>query len=990
MPPPERASTSRRVIRPSHDQLSPTPQTQPEPGSARTDSPNQRTPGKSIGSSQRLVLPPGNENLETQPTVITKTPSLAQYPISGLHPRDMGRLLEGERLGHFELLEYVGGGGMGAVFRALDTMLNRTVAVKVLSQEQSSDDETLRRFQNEAQSAARLDHENISRVFYVGEDRGWHYIVFEFIEGINLRDDVGQRGALPLFDAVSYTLQLADALMHASRRDVVHRDIKPSNVLITPAGRAKLVDMGLARLHQVEPQGNDLTASGVTLGTFDYISPEQARDPRSADVRSDIYSLGCTLYFMLVARPPFPDGTVLQKLLQHQGDEPPDVRTFRSDLPDDFLTILNRMLAKSPEKRFQTPSELVAELTAFAARHGLEPAAPGSVFWQTPAPMSYWERNLPWMAPLAILFALVAVMSQIWSRAGHDSLPPPLQTAINAASSAPTNQNKTTNQGATQSSPSGSSSQSDSKGDLNSLPDRSVSPREPQGAGVSQRPGGETAADGASNIQPSGGPSPIRAAANGLIESAREWQNQVTRLIRDGFRNERLTSWWPSGQFASGAPNVPSNASHAAPSASPVDLQSGNAVPSQPISGNFALSKISGVLVVGGSQFVAGEYPSLAAACDAAKTGDIIELRFNGRLDERPIRLGNLNLTIRAADGYQPVLRFRPQEQRPAQSRRSAVVVAGGNLSLFGLGIELEVPRDLPADDWTFFELRQPEAVRLESCVLTVRNTTASGAILHPDVAFFRVHSSGVVATPLATEKGSRAVRASSVALQLRNCFARGAATFLQGEPSLPLAVQWDNGILATNERLFRASGNADPPPAEATVQLDFRHLTVLAEQGLVQMSATGDAPYLPQVEINFSDSILLVDPKSPLVLQSADNELDQLRRRISWKGDRIFYEGIVTFWRTANTENLDDFQVKQWQTFWGDHDQHPHFSGSWQTLTFSQPDQTEPQRLSPADFGLRPGDNPARHAGSDGRDVGCQIDLLPLPTRETVHPEPS
>src|SRR5262249_22656426 len=156
----------------------------------------------------------------------------------------------------------------------------RIVAVKVLSQEQSSDEETLRRFQNEAQSAARLDHENISRVHYVGEDRTWHYIVFEFIEGLNLRDVVEQQGPLSLTDAVSYTVQIVEALVHASQRDVVHRDIKPSNVLITPQGRAKLVDMGLARLHQVEPAANDLTASGVTLGTFDYISPEQARDPR--------------------------------------------------------------------------------------------------------------------------------------------------------------------------------------------------------------------------------------------------------------------------------------------------------------------------------------------------------------------------------------------------------------------------------------------------------------------------------------------------------------------------------------------------------------------------------------------------------------------------------------------------------------------------------------------------------------------------------------
>ncbi len=347
------------------------------------------------GSSISKQFPTGEPAVEGQPTVITKSPVLAQFPLTGLMPRDMGQLLEGERLGHFELQEYVGGGGMGAVFRANDTMLNRTVAVKVLSQEQSSDEETLRRFQNEAQSAARLDHENISRVFYVGEDRGWNYIVFEFIEGANLRDVVQRQGPLALDAAVGYTLQIADALPHASRRDVVHRDIKPSNILVTPDQRAKLVDMGLARLHQVEPAGNDLTASGVTLGTFDYISPEQARDPRNADVRSDIYSLGCTFYFMLTGRPPFPDGTVLQKLLQHQGDDPPDPRELRPDLPDDAVRILWRMLAKSPERRYQAPEELLADLLAFATAHGLPTATPGGIVWTPPAEtrLPLWEQS---------------------------------------------------------------------------------------------------------------------------------------------------------------------------------------------------------------------------------------------------------------------------------------------------------------------------------------------------------------------------------------------------------------------------------------------------------------------------------------------------------------------------------------------------------------------------------------------------------------------
>ncbi len=214
---------------------------------------------------------------DSQQTVISKRPPVSPPAFRrAASPFEMGQSLEGEKLNHFQLEEFVGGGGMGAVFRATDTMLGRTVAVKVVSRDQTNED-TLRRFQNEAQSAARLDHPNIARVYYVGEDQGWNYIVFEYIEGVNVRDLVEHNGVLALEDAISYTLQMAEALEHASQRDVTHRDIKPSNILIMLDGRAKLVDMGLARLQQVESSTDDLTASGVTLGTFDYISPEQAR-----------------------------------------------------------------------------------------------------------------------------------------------------------------------------------------------------------------------------------------------------------------------------------------------------------------------------------------------------------------------------------------------------------------------------------------------------------------------------------------------------------------------------------------------------------------------------------------------------------------------------------------------------------------------------------------------------------------------------------------
>lgn len=170
---------------------------------------------------------------DDQPTVISRQGPIASPLTDSVQRILRGKVSLGDRLGHFELVRYVGGGGMGRVFRGLDTRLGRPVALKVLSPEQAADEETLLRFQNEAQSAARLDHDNIARVYYVGEDRGLHYIVFEFVEGLNVRALVEQKGPLSLAEAVSYTLQIAEALAHADARNVVHRDVKPSNVLST-------------------------------------------------------------------------------------------------------------------------------------------------------------------------------------------------------------------------------------------------------------------------------------------------------------------------------------------------------------------------------------------------------------------------------------------------------------------------------------------------------------------------------------------------------------------------------------------------------------------------------------------------------------------------------------------------------------------------------------------------------------------------------------
>ena len=335
-------------------------------------------------------------------------------------------LPNGTHMGHYVIKKYIGGGGMGQVYRATDAALDRDVAIKILAQQRAKDQATVARFLNEARSAARLNHEHIAQVYYAGEESDTPFIAFEFVEGTNVRTMVEEHDVFPLPQALNYLLQIAHALAHAASHGVIHRDVKPSNILITREGRAKLIDMGLARLSDTSAVRDDLTASGVTLGTFDYISPEQARDPRSADIRSDIYSLGCTFFFMLAGRPPFPEGTVLQKLLQHQGDAPPDIRSFQPTIPAEVAFLIQKMMAKDPKQRFQTPTVLIDALTTVARRLGLRPAGQGSLVWTHARPprTSLMLWHLPWVTAVSLLFVGALLANLFFGKSKPSILPP--------------------------------------------------------------------------------------------------------------------------------------------------------------------------------------------------------------------------------------------------------------------------------------------------------------------------------------------------------------------------------------------------------------------------------------------------------------------------------------------------------------------------------------------------------------------------------------
>lgn len=351
-------------------------------------------------------------------------PLVSPFSINGDNPPVAGR-----RLGNYELIESVGAGGMAAVLKARDLELGRIVALKILPPEAARDPECVTRFKQEARAAARLDHDNIARVYSCGEDQGLHFIAFEFVEGENLRQKIERRKTIPAGECIRYMIQVAAGLAHAAERGIVHRDIKPSNIIITPSGRAKIVDMGLARQLDIVPANGGVTQSGVTLGTFDYISPEQALDPRQADIRSDIYSLGCAFYHALTGRPPVPEGTAAKKLHAHQHLVPLDPRQINPNIPDELVALLARMMAKRPEQRPQTPAELIANLKALAERLNLSPDVIGhdSVVRAVPAELTVPQPprlRLGWVLAAAGVCVAFAALGLSTGAPGPRPTPP--------------------------------------------------------------------------------------------------------------------------------------------------------------------------------------------------------------------------------------------------------------------------------------------------------------------------------------------------------------------------------------------------------------------------------------------------------------------------------------------------------------------------------------------------------------------------------------
>lgn len=270
--------------------------------------------------------------------------------------------------GKYKLLEHIGAGGMGQVFLCEHLRMARRVALKILPNDRAQNPTCLHRFYREARAAAVLNHPNIVTTHDIDSDGDLHFLVMEYVEGSNLLDIVKQSGPLTVSRAVEYTIQAACGLHHAHEAGLIHRDVKPSNLLLDRSGQVKLLDLGLARFFEDDvDQLTQQLGNHNLIGTADYLSPEQARDGHSADARSDIYSLGATLYFLLAGHAPFVSNSLAEKLMLHQNERPRMLHDFRPEVPEGLAAIVDCAMAKEPIARYQDCLQLIDVLAEFAS-----------------------------------------------------------------------------------------------------------------------------------------------------------------------------------------------------------------------------------------------------------------------------------------------------------------------------------------------------------------------------------------------------------------------------------------------------------------------------------------------------------------------------------------------------------------------------------------------------------------------------------------------
>jgi serine/threonine-protein kinase len=746
----------------------------------------------------------------------------------------------------------------------------------------------------------------------------------------------------------------------------VHRDVKPSNIIITPSGRAKLVDLGLARKENRDDPAADLTVAGTTLGTFDYISPEQARDPRTADVRSDIYSLGCTLYHMLAGEPPFPQGTVLQKLLQHQGDEAPDPAARNHLVPENLSAVVRRMMAKDPRRRYQTPEQLVRDLLLVAGSMGLRSVSPEGVVWlASHAPQStFWERHLAWMSTAALLLVIVGYMefggmrdlTRDRGEAGSSRATSAKRGQTQNAIAGGRSERRTSSERTTGRSFEGGQSAADTleAGDQ----DRTESPAI------------GTEADSDDQEAPGRVLKPIP-----LVEAASAKGEPGFAVGPESVAQGTANGGASPGQGASTVPPARPTVAQGTIPDEPDDVnQSGGrterpTAPSQGASSERPTASESAVAPADDRR-----YSTLEAACAAVRNdGAVIELRFDGRRIETGVRVSR-RVTIRPGKGFQPTIEFRPQQPTADGYQVRAISVPTGALDVIGIDLALAVDETVPADQWALFSLERPESLRLQGVSLTLLNSRRRPA------AIVEIRSSPGAMMPDMPVAGMP--QRPPLEIEIDSSLVRGDGDLfvIRQVESARMAVK--QSAIAVDGALLTSRGHSEQSPEDARLELRLEHVTAVTTASLVSFdSGTVPRKLLP-LAVLASNCIFSNADQVPLISMSGNSPTHDFRPLLSWTGQNNFYDRYPITWSIVSleaTSRSDAWDAAAWRKYWTDSGEaNPRFDGvvwkrrAWTTRAFAE--------LVAADFALDSdaAGNGAVRGATDSTDAGASLSALP------------
>ena len=677
--------------------------------------------------------------------------------------------------------------------------------------------------------------------------------------------------------------------------------------------------------------------------------------------------------------------------VQRRRDTP--ARRLRPDLPAEVTWILNRLLAKNPAQRYQQADELAAELASLAEKLGMQLSsgrthvAPPTIR-RADAP---WRRHLPWALPTAALFLIVLALDYSWSPpepTGLSVLPATPARDLPAGRNGASGRSDATGRNGAATRPTAKPPEGEPSRSAATNATRPAPGAEPRASASSPTtPVKPPESDTAGSVPPTNPskssvvPQPAEESPGGAAptvpDTSAPWLRRFAKSIGAELNLDELKA------RAAAAANA-ANDDKTSPAVDSIGTdttaptfrdQNTAAVPS---------AGHEGLLVVSPGnegQFV---YSSLQAACNHAKSGDVIELRFNGRLQEVPITISNSRLTIRAGENFQPVVAFRP-EPNPVKYPPSMINVAGGQLRATNVHWELDVPRDLPGD-WALFEARRAELLRFEGCSFTIRNASLGQSAYHAGVAFFEIKAppgAGSMAMPPMGGDDTM------VTIDLQNCVARGEATFLRDNDLQPLRLHWSNGLLATSERFLVSAGGPNQPRQQGAAQFNLQHLTLAARSGLALLTNSEDAPYQLLTEINCTNCILAVSPAAPLVDQRGPDAADEYLSRVQWSGDHDAFDALDTFWKIQSgaTQSLvRQMDFDQWQQHWASRSKPATNEpvGWLRPLSVDRPFHAQ----TPADYALDTalGDNPAVAAGANEVDLGLIADELPLlPSGQTA-----